>query len=225
MPKIVDPEARRKAVARAVLSVAARHGLEHASLRNVADEAGLAVGSVRHYFADHDELMTFTMRELGRRIGDRIRAHAERLLAPEGRADGRAERREDGGDERRADGSADRRAGTEELLAEFLPLDDARREESALWLAFTTAAHTRPELRPCAAEMQAGLHALLSRVLDEARSAGGLPGDLDVELESTRLAALLDGLNLQATLLPDRYPPQLLRQVLRRHLDALTAGA
>lgn len=205
MPKIVDPAARRRAVAQAVLDVAARHGLEHASLRNVADEAGLAVGSVRHYFADHDELMTFTMRELSQRIGDRVQAHAERLLAPDGRID--------------------RRAATQELLAELLPLDEARRRESTLWLAFTTAAHTRPELRPCAAEMQAGLHTLISRVLHEARCAGGLPGDTDVELESTRLAALLDGLTLQATLLPDRYPPQLLMQVLRRHLDALGADS
>ncbi|MFI9046978.1 TetR/AcrR family transcriptional regulator [Streptomyces sp. NPDC053427] len=205
MPKIVDPVARRRAVAQAVLSVAARQGLEHASLRNVADEAGLAIGSVRHYFADHDELMTFTMRELSRRIGDRIRTHAERLLTP--------------------DRGTDRRAATEELLAEFLPLDAARRQEAALWLAFTAAAHTRPELLPCAAEMQADLHTLMSRVLHEARYAGGLPADTDVELESTRLAALLDGLTLQATLLPDRYPPKLLRQVLRRHLDALTAGS
>ncbi|MCZ1008942.1 TetR/AcrR family transcriptional regulator [Streptomyces lydicus] len=213
MPKIVDPVARRRAVAQAVLSVAARHGLEHASLRNVAEEAGLAIGSVRHYFADHDELMTFTMRELSRRIGDRIRAHADRLLAPGGRTDRRADRR------------TDRRAATEDLLAELLPLDEPRRQESALWLAFTTAASTRPELRPCAAEMQANLHTLMSRVLKEAQCAGRLPGDLDVELESTRLAALLDGLNLQATLLPDRYPPKLLRQVLRRHLDALRAGS
>jgi len=205
VPKIVDPVARRRAVAQAVLSVAARHGLEHASLRNVADEAGLAVGSVRHYFADHDELMTFAMRELSRRIGDRVRTHAERLLTP--------------------GNGTDRRAATEELLAELLPLDEARRQETALWLAFTTAALTRPELRPCAAEMQANLHTLMSRVLHEARCAGGLPSGLDVELESTRLAALLDGLNLQATLLPDRYPPKLLRQVLRRHLDALKADS
>ena len=205
VPKIVDPVARRRAVAQAVLSVVAQHGLEHASLRNVADEAGLAIGSVRHYFADHDELMTFTMRELSQRIGDRIRTHAERLLVPDGRTD--------------------RRAATEELLAEFLPLDEARRQEAALWLAFTAAAHTRPELQPCAAEMQADLHTLISRVLHEARCAGGLPADMDIELESTRLAALLDGLTLQATLLPDRYPPKLLRQVLRRHLDALKADS
>ncbi|MFE7663931.1 TetR/AcrR family transcriptional regulator [Streptomyces celluloflavus] len=204
MPKIVDPEARRRAVAQAVLAVVARHGLEHASLRNVAEEAGLAIGSVRHYFADHDELMTFTMRELSKRIGDRLRAHADRLLAP--------------------DGDTDRRAATEELLAEFLPLDDARREEAVLWIAFTAATHTRAELRPYAAEMQQEMRALVARVLSEAQSSGGLPADLDLDLESERLTALLDGLTLRAALLPDPVPPGRLRQVLRRHLDALKSG-
>lgn len=64
MPKIVDPGARRRAVADAVLRVIGREGVEGASLRNVAEEAGLAIGSVRHYFRDHDELLLFTMREL-----------------------------------------------------------------------------------------------------------------------------------------------------------------
>ncbi|WP_043263171.1 TetR family transcriptional regulator C-terminal domain-containing protein [Streptomyces sp. CT34] len=204
MPKIVDPEARRRAVAQAVLAVVAQRGLEGASLRNVAEEAGLAIGSVRHYFTDHDELMIFAMRELGRRTGERIRAHAERLLAP--------------------DGDLDRRAATEELLAEFLPLDDARREEAVLWITFTAATHTRPELRPCAAEMQQDMRDLVARVLSEARRMGGMPADLEVDVESRRLTALLDGLTLQAALLPDRMPPKQLRQVLRRHLDALRSG-
>ncbi|MFE9637045.1 TetR/AcrR family transcriptional regulator [Streptomyces sp. NPDC006463] len=204
MPKIVDPVARRRAVAQAVLSVVGRHGLEHASLRNVADEAGLAIGSIRHYFADHSELMIFTMRELSNRIDERVRAHTERLLSPES--------------------GTDRRATTEELLAEFLPLDAARREEAAIWLAFAAATHTRPELRPCAAEMQQGMNALVSRVMHEARRSGALPDGLDVGLESKRLTALLDGLTLQAALLPDRFPPELIRQVLRRHLDALRSG-
>ncbi|WAL93304.1 hypothetical protein [Streptomyces sp. Je 1-369] len=34
--------------------------------------------------------MTFTMRELSQRIADRIRTHAERLLAPDGHTDRRA---------------------------------------------------------------------------------------------------------------------------------------
>ncbi|MFD7905054.1 TetR/AcrR family transcriptional regulator [Kitasatospora sp. NPDC059747] len=204
MPKIVDPAERRQAVADAVLRVAARDGLEHASLRNVAEEAGLAVGSVRHYFAGGPELMIFAMQELARRIDARIRAHAGALLDP-------------------ATAAGDRPARTEALLAEVLPLDARRREESALWLAFVTAARTRPELRPRAAEMQAGLDDLVRRVLEETARSGALAPGLDLAVETRRLSALLDGLTLQAVQHPDLVGPDELRTVLRRHLDSLTA--
>ncbi|MFE6052327.1 TetR/AcrR family transcriptional regulator [Kitasatospora sp. NPDC056446] len=204
MPKIVDPVERRQAVADAVLRVAARDGLEHASLRNVAEEAGLAIGSVRHYIAGSSELMIFAMRELARRIDARIHTRARDLLDP-GPAPG-----------------ADRREQSARLLAEILPLDAERREESALWLSFVTAARTRPELRPRAAEMQSGLDALVRHVLTEAEHSGGLAPGLDLDIETRRLSALLDGLTLQAVQHPDLVGPDELRAVLRRHLDTLT---
>ncbi|MFI9723214.1 TetR/AcrR family transcriptional regulator [Streptomyces sp. NPDC052396] len=203
MPKIVDAQARRREVAQAVQRVVSRAGsLEAASLRNVAAEAGLAIGSVRHYFTDHTELLTFAMEDLGRRIGRRVRERAEPLLHPAV--------------------DLDRRALTEELFAELLPLDDTRHQEAALWLAFTTAARTRPELRPCARELQEGLRTLIGQVLAEARRMGGVPQRLDAELESLRLAALLDGLTLQAVLYPGLVTATEMRRVLRRQLDQLT---
>lgn len=204
MPKIVDPAERRQAVADAVLRVAAREGLEHASLRNVAEEAGLAVGSVRHYFTGGSELMIFAMGELAHRIEARVRVHAAALLDP-------------------AAAGTDRRERTVRLLAEALPLDAERREESALWLSFVTAARTRPDLRPRATEMQAGLDDLVRRVLTESERVGALAPGLDLDLETRRLSALLDGLTLQAVQHPDLVGPDELRAVLRRHLDALAA--
>ncbi|MGW1071960.1 TetR/AcrR family transcriptional regulator [Streptomyces sp. NPDC002537] len=200
MPKIVDPGARRRAVAEAVLRVVGRDGLDAASLRNVADEAGLAIGSVRHYFTDHDEMVIFAMGELADRVERRVRAHADRILAA---------------------APADRRGPAEELLTEFLPLDEARREEAALWIAFTTAARTRPGLRPRAVETQANMLVLLDRVVRGGQESGTLRADLDVELESLRLAALVDGLTLQAVLEPQRLAADVLLRVLRRHLDGL----
>ncbi|KJS59141.1 TetR/AcrR family transcriptional regulator [Streptomyces rubellomurinus] len=205
MPKIVDPVERRQAVADAVLRVAAREGLEHASLRNVAEEAGLAIGSVRHYFAGSSELMLFAMGELARRIDDRIRTHARALLDPAA--------------------GTDRHARTRELLAEVLPLDAERREESALWLSFVTAARTRPELRARSAEMQAGLDELVRHVLTEARHAGGVAPGLDLAVETRRLSALLDGLTLQAVQHPDLVGPDDLRAALAAHLDGLAPPA
>ncbi|MBT2385506.1 TetR/AcrR family transcriptional regulator [Streptomyces sp. ISL-11] len=205
MPKIVDPRARRRAVAEAVLRVVSRDGLEAASLRNVADEAGLAIGSIRHYFSDHDELVIFAMEELVRRIDHRVRAHIDYLLAP-------------GPD-------GDLRARAEELLTEFLPLDEARHEEAVLWTAFATAARVRPGLRPLAVHLQENQLALMERVLRGGQQAGGLRADLDPDTESRRLSALVEGLSFQAVLRPDHYPPRELRRLLLHHLETLRAPA
>ncbi|MFI2073040.1 TetR/AcrR family transcriptional regulator [Streptomyces triculaminicus] len=201
MPKIVDPEARRRAVADAVFRVARRDGLENASLRNVAEEAGLAVGSVRHYFASHSELMLFAMRELTRRVEVRVRSRVEPLLA--------------------APGGPDRASLVEELLAELLPLDAARHDEAVLWLAFTTAARVRPELRPRADELHTGMREMVEQVLRGGQRQGGFPEDLDVPAETLRLVALLDGLALTAVLQPDRITPDDMWRVLRLHLRSL----
>lgn len=177
--------------------VVRRHGLEQASLRNVADEAGLAIGSVRHYFADHDDLLRFALEELTDRLERRIMVHVAAV--------------------RSAATREGRRQAVEDLLGEFLPLDPDRRDESEIWLAFTTAARTRPALRPQARRLHEGLRVIVGKVL----VGGGVP---DVEVETERLAALLDGLALNGVLQPDLTTPEVMRSVLRGHLASLSAG-
>jgi hypothetical protein len=46
-----------------------------------------------------------------------------------------------------------------------------------------------------------------------------------VELEARRLHALADGLALHAVMRPTRVTPQVITEVIARHLDALQAGA
>ncbi|MFK0250883.1 TetR/AcrR family transcriptional regulator [Amycolatopsis azurea] len=198
MPKIVDPEARRLEIAEAVFRVIQRDGLAQASLRSVADEAGLAIGSVRHYFRGHDELIVFAMRALGDRLEARLLGHLPDLLDP---ATPRSRRQEI----------------TEALLSELLPLTDQTRAETDVWLAFSAAAKNRPDLAEEAARMYEGVRALVRRVLDGANEAGGLLDDLDLAVETERLAALLDGLALST----GRTSPELMRTVLQRHLETL----
>ncbi len=200
VPKIVDPEARRLEIAEAVFRVIQRDGLPQASLRSVADEAGLAIGSVRHYFKGHDELIVFAMRSLGDRLVARLLGHLPDLLDP---ATPRSRRQE----------------LTEALLGELLPLTEQTRAETDVWLAFTAAAKNRPDLAEEATRTHDGVRALVRRVLEGAHGAGGLLDDLDLAVETERLAALLDGLALSA----GRTPPELMRTVLRRHLETLRA--
>ncbi|ANN19143.1 TetR family transcriptional regulator [Amycolatopsis orientalis] len=198
MPKIVDPTARRLEIAEAVFRVIQADGLAQASLRSVADEAGLAIGSVRHYFRGHDELIVFAMRALGDRVEARLLRHLPELLDPETPRSRRQEL-------------------TEALLGELLPLTEQTRAETEVWLAFSAAAKNRPELAEEVARAHAGVRALVRRVLEGARGAGGLLDDLDLDVETERLAALLDGLAMAS----GRTSPELMRTVLGRHLETL----
>ncbi|WP_051192935.1 TetR/AcrR family transcriptional regulator [Nocardia jiangxiensis] len=61
MPKIVDPRQRRDEVAAALWRVAHREGWGAVSLRRVAAEAGLSLGSLQHYFAGMDDLLNYAV--------------------------------------------------------------------------------------------------------------------------------------------------------------------
>jgi len=202
MPKIVDPEERRKAVVDAVFRVVRRDGVEAASLRNIAGEAGLAIGSVRHYFTSHEELMVFAMKEMVERVSARVLAHVEAL--------------------RRPAPVRDRAARAEALLREFLPADDERFDETVVWLEFVIAARTRPSLQPEAKRLHDGMRMIVGKVLSEGDRNGRLRPGLDLDAETERLAALLDGLAMAAVLQPWSFTPQSALDVLHDHLATLT---
>ncbi len=71
---MVDIEARRTELAEALWRVIRRDGLERASVRNVAREAGLSMGALRHYFGTQDELLAFAMRLVIERARGRMEA-------------------------------------------------------------------------------------------------------------------------------------------------------
>jgi AcrR family transcriptional regulator len=62
MPKIVDADQRRAELADAAARVIARAGVDAASMREIAAEAGWTTGTLVHYFANKHELLDFTLR-------------------------------------------------------------------------------------------------------------------------------------------------------------------
>jgi AcrR family transcriptional regulator len=194
MPKVVDPDRRRAELAEAVWTVIRRDGLQRASVRNVAREAGLSMGSLRHYFATQSELLCFAMQLVGERARDRIRA-----LEP----------------------VADARQAAEQLLHQLLPLDDERRAESEVWLAFTGHALVDPGQRAIHEQIHDQLRGACASAIAALADAGRVATPLDLELEAGRLHALLDGLAVHATMHPARLPPSRVVAILARHLDSL----
>lgn len=196
MPRQVDPEQRRAEIAEAVWTVIRRDGLQRASVRNVAREAGLSMGSLRHYFATQGELLCFAMQLVGERARARVRA-----IQP----------------------ATDPRATAERLLQELVPLDTERRAESEVWLAFTGRALVDAEQRAIHQQIHDQLNGACATAITLLAEAGLTAGDLDVDLEATRLHALLDGLAVHAVMRPERVTPARIRAVIARHLDTLQA--
>ena len=194
MPKVVDPDRRRSELAQAVWTVIRRDGLQRASVRNVAREAGLSMGSLRHSFASQSELLCFAMRL----VGDRARARVAAL-----------------------EPAADPRRHAEQLLAELVPLDDERRAESEVWLAFTGHALVDPAQRAIHQRIHDQLNGACATAVTILADAGLTAEGLDVALEASRLHALLDGLALHAGMRPERVPPSRITAVIARHLDTL----
>ena len=187
MPKQVDHEARRAELAGALWRLVMRDGIESASLRGVAAEAGWSTGSVRHYFPCHADLLAFAMELVVDNVGRRV---GEIAAGP------------------------DPRATAAELLQQVLPLDDERRAEMHVWLAFTTRALVDPALR----ELRDSAHAALRGLC---RDAAALLGVADPEREGERLHALVDGLALHGVLDPATTTPSRQIELLGEYLDTL----
>lgn len=196
VPKVVDPVERRRELVGAVLRVVRRDGLEQASVRNVAREAGLSMGSLRHYFVSQSELMVFAFRTVIDRIGARLA---------------------------RLEAEPDPRRRAERVLAELLPLDDDRRAENEVWLAFTSRAMVDPSLRALRDEGYDALQAGCRAILAELSAAGLAP--TDVRAEAERLHAWLDGLAVHAAMRPDLYTADKLTAAITYHLDMLATEA
>ncbi|MDQ4503364.1 TetR family transcriptional regulator C-terminal domain-containing protein [Sinomonas sp. ASV322] len=77
MPRFVDAAARRREIVEAVKRIVAADGLARVSLREVAAEAGLVVGSVRHYFDTAEELRVHALEAVADDVAGRVEAEAD----------------------------------------------------------------------------------------------------------------------------------------------------
>lgn len=210
MPKYVDADLRRQDVVEAVFRIIASDGLERASLREVADEAGLAVGSVRHYFSSSEELLVHSFGVVVDRITGRLDEAAQALAAC-------------------TPATTEHRAAVLTLLGQILPLDEERAVDSCVWLAFKNAARIRPFLASEADRSHRAVAAAMGRLVIEltARSPdvdGGHTLDRQVLVtEAERLLAMLEGLSMHALLQPEWMTAQMCHDVLESHLDTLAA--
>jgi AcrR family transcriptional regulator len=195
VPKRVDHDERRSAIADGLLRLAARDGVHAVTMRAVADEADVSTRLVQYYFGTKAELLFFAMQKLAQQLGVRL----QRQLGAE---------------------SLGPRRRIEALFFAALPVDEESRTFHLVYTAYAALAMTDPELAeqpfivgPTQLEQQ------VADWLAEAQRSGELPAALDVTAEAAILMALSAGLG--TSLLLEQRSIAAARHALQYHFDRL----
>ena len=194
MPARIDPEQRRQQVIEAAFRLVVAEGIEGLSLRKVADESGLNIGSVRHYFDGHQDLLTAAAEEAGARMGRRLTTHpADKLRGLKGDAALNA---------------------LQALVETVMPVDEPRRDEAIVVVDLIMASRTMQVFRAMSQRMASDLATVLRDALD----ALCVP---EPDLAAAQLAAVIGGLTLDTVTPHGGLSVERLRTILRAHLRML----
>ena len=187
-------DARRQEVVEATWRVIHQLGIDKASLRAIAREAGFTTGVITHYFADKEELLAFAVAS----IFDWIRE----------RTDGLAE-------------AEDPIAALRDLYEAALPVDDARRLQWSVWLAFLSRARHTPAYAKAILSWHSEFRGRLEELMARGRATGVIRRDVPAAVLADQFNAALDGLALMAPFERDRFPPEYLRELMELAIDNL----
>jgi len=194
VPKIVDHDHKRKIIVEAAWNIIEKEGIEKASIRRIASEAGMSTGALRHYFSNQDELLLFIM---------------EYFLAR--------------GKERSENKSWSKKPliAVQETLLELVPVDRDKQTETSVWLVFAIRSLTSVALNTKKDELTEGEYILMEALLEILIKAGYVNKDINIEIEKLRLSVVIEGLSIHALLRPDIFTIEKTEQIITHHLNEL----
>lgn len=194
MPARVDPVERRKHVVDAAFRCVVAEGFEGASLRKVAAEADLNIGSVRHFFHGHGDLLVAAATEAGDRMDARLGAIP---------IDGLCHAN-----------SVDTVKVLRALLEQVLPMDAERTEEAIVVVEFVLASRLHPTLAVLSKKMHDSLHSVVA----DAYKAASIP---DAERAARQTTAMIGGLTTDAITPHGEISASDIAHTLHSHLTLL----
>lgn len=183
MPRVADKQQRREQVVEAAFRVIARDGLTGTSMRAVAREADCTIGLINHWFSSRDDLVEATF---DRAIELELERAAAIAADPESYIAG---------------------------ASEFLPVDQRRRDEAKVWIAFYAMVLCAPEHEDRRA---ARCNAVRRAMVEGLRQFRPVPVCHDIV---DRVFVLVDGIAINALLDPKRWTRARQRTVLREGLE------
>lgn len=196
MPRIVDHSSRRRALGAAACTVLDRDGYRGLSVRAVAREARMPLGTAQHYAPTRDAMVRAAIECLTERIVERARRIPHQTITLE-----------------------TVRAGLHQLL----PLDPCRVFEARVWLALSAAAATEPSIIEALATAEGEQHSNLVRLIDHAKGVGDVAAEVEAAQTAHILTSVINGLTIR--MLTTRLPDDAAVSELDSTLTALLGGS
>lgn len=180
MPKIVDHEERRREILEATWRVIATSGIEAATIREIAREAGFSNGVLSHYFDNKEDILISAHRLAFARVYERA------ARANEGATGIEAVRR---------------------AFLEALPLDEERRIEAVLDVSFWSQALVNERLNAVRRDSILSGREWWIGMLESGRQRGEIVSTIPNDVLCDEIQAMIDGISVQAVMYPGDMEP------------------
>ncbi len=192
MPKKVDPDKARAAIARAACDAIAARGIHRVRMVDIAEAAGVTTGMITNYFDGKDAIIAAALRVPFETLRAKISARIE-------------------------DGETD----LAELLDPAIPTTPEQVTETATWVSFWGFLATEPELRPLNAELHREGGEIFAEAIRAAwPETKSWPRDRFEDLR-VAITTFVFGLSAGGVTSPGTWTPFVQRQQMRRFLAGL----
>ncbi|WP_432487877.1 TetR/AcrR family transcriptional regulator [Kineococcus sp. SYSU DK018] len=171
MPKLVDHSERRQRIIEAAWRLIAERGIDAATMREIAREAGYANGALTHYFADKEALLRAAYEHVYSATNGRVAVAVSGL---------------DGVEALRA------------FCREVLPLDDLQLEEARMVLSVWSRAIVDEALEAVHAESMGVWRSMIVEWLREGRDLGQVRTSTTDDVLADQLMTQLMGAQVMA---------------------------
>lgn len=198
MPKIVDHDERRLELVDATWRIIARLGIEGATMREIAMEAGFANGALKPYFPTKDTLLEFAFSHVFNRTNQRIASGTQ----------GKA-------------GLSALRA----FCAEVLPLDEERVNEARIVIPFWQKAINDGTKAAIHQASMGEWHAAILGYLADARAAGEISAAIPDAAIADQLLNMMLGAQIAAALAPPGQDNSILASQIEDYLRLIAPPA
>jgi AcrR family transcriptional regulator len=193
MPKLIDHPKQKQAIAEAAWKVILQQGMPKASARNIAREAGISLGALRYYFSAQSDLLAYANQLVHARLSEKIDSIFQDDVQPKEKI--------------------------LRVLFCLMPSENGENLETSVRLSLKMAAPNEVIEKP--AETQDAAYSAAKNVISYLALLNLLVKNADLEIETERLSALLDGLALNALSNSRRAEKKSAQRILRYHLTSI----